>query len=372
MSARAPERIRVESDAGVLERFNVVELSNELTAPSQCAFDVGDDGSYPALEAILRHGKTFRVYLADRLRLTGRVYAQEVPGNAEAGTTVRVTVRTKLADAFYASADPRTRVEKTSIKDFLVALYAPLGLGAADFVFKANVERDLMTGVGTKAERPPASLEPLKVDQAKVTPPETIYEAAAKHLRRFGLLHWDTPDGRIFVGAPDDQQLPIYRLVCKRGSAAVNNNLVDFQRFADWTDVPSSVDVYGGPGGKDIAKARLMGSAEWPDVKAEFHRPVILTNEGAKTQGQVDAQARRARAQRSKRKDAYEITLDTWSFWDGHKAIPFAPNTTADVDIDAVGGPRGRYFVHRVACREDAHSGRTTALSLVAPGVWEV
>ena len=288
-SPRSPDRIRVESEAGTLDRFNSIEITNDLTSPSQCGFDIGDDGSLPALEDIVRHGKTFRVYLNDRLRLTGRVYVQEVPGSAANGTTVNVVVRTKLADAYYASADPRVRVEKTSIKDFLLAVYAPLGVGANDFVVKANLERDLMTGVGTNGERPPANLEPMKVDAAKVTPPESIYEAAAKHLRRFGLLHWDTPDGRIYVGAPDDQQQPLYRLVCKRGAASRQNNLLDFHRIADWTDVPSSIEVYGGPGGKDIAKARLKAVAEWPDVKAQFHRPVIVVNEGAKTKEQVES-----------------------------------------------------------------------------------
>jgi prophage tail gpP-like protein len=229
-----------------------------------------------------------------------------------------------------------------------------------------------MTGVGTKGEKAPANLEPIKVDQAKVTPPETIYEAAAKQLRRFGLLHWDTPDGRIYVGAPDDAQQPLYRLVRKRGAASVNNNLLEFHRIADWSDVPSSVEVYGGQGGKDIAKARLKGSAEWADVKAVFYRPVIVVNEGAKAQEQVESQAKRERANRSKRKDAYELVSDVWSYWDGDTAIPFGLNTTADIDIDAIGGPRGRYYIYRVSCRADAQSSRTTSLSVVAPGVWEI
>src|SRR5262249_16649732 len=150
-------------------------------------------------------GKPFKVYLNDRLRLTGRVLAQEIPGNAATGSTIQIVVRTKVADAYYTSATLETKVEKTSIKDFLVALYKPLGFTADDFVFKANVERDLMTGVGTKGEAKPAELEPIKLEQAKVHPPETIFEAASRHLKRYGLMHWDTPDGKIFVGAPDDE-----------------------------------------------------------------------------------------------------------------------------------------------------------------------
>lgn len=372
MANRPPESVRLESEAGTLDVFNSLIITNDLFAPAECVFDVGDDGSFPQLERILAHGKTFRVFLNDRLRLTGRIYAQEVPGSAQSGTSVNIVVRTKLADAYYASADPAVRVEKTSIRDYLLALYAPLGFGAADFVFKANVERDVMTGVGTRGERAPANLDPIKLEQAKVSPPESIFVAASKQLRRFGLLHWDTPDGRIFVGVPDDAQEPLYRLVCKRDWRSYENNLIDFRRVADWSEVPSAITVHGGMGAKDVAKAKLRGAAEWADVKAEFHRPVTLVNEGAKTQAQVEAQARRERAARSKRKDAYEITTDAWSYWDGESAVPYALNTTADVDVDAVGGPRGRYYVYRVSCRQDAQSARTTNLSVVAPGVFEV
>jgi prophage tail gpP-like protein len=97
---------------------------------------------------------------------------------------------------------------------------------------------------------------------------------------------------------------------------------------------------------------------------------VIILNEGARSQAQVDAQARRERSQRSRRKDAYEITVDGWSYWDGARAIPWAINTTADVDVDVVGGPQGLYYVHRVTCRYDAQGAPVTTLNVVAQGIW--
>ncbi len=370
---RPDDRIRVESEDGAFDRFNAIEVVNDIMAPSQCIFDVGDDGTFEELKDVIAHGKRFRVYMNDQLRLTGRVIAQEVPISATAGATVTVTVRTLLADAYYSSADPKTRVEKTTIKDFLLALYRPLGIAEADFVLKASLERDLMTGVGTRGETAPANLDAIKVDQARVSPPETIFEAAAKHLRRYGLLHWDTPDGKIYVGAPDDAQRPLYRFLCKRGAAAAGNNTLEARRAVDWSDVPSEVRIYGGQGAKDIVGAKLKGAAEWADVKtAGFYRPVYLLNEGAKTQAQVEAQARRERANRSKRKDTWDMPVDGWSYWNGDVAIPYGINTTADVDVDATGGPAGRYYIHRVSCREDASNGRTSMLSMVAPGIFEV
>jgi hypothetical protein len=71
---------------------------------------------------------------------------------------------------------------------------------------------------------------------------------------------------------------------------------------------------------------------------------VLILNEGARSQAQVDAQARRERSKRSMKKDAYEITIDGWSYWDGANAIPWGINTTADVDVDVIGGPQGLYY----------------------------
>jgi prophage tail gpP-like protein len=297
----------------------------------------------------------------------------EIPIEPTSGSTLNLVVRSILADAHYASANPKTRVQGTSIKTFLLALYAPLGVSASDFVFAANVERDLMTGVPTKGGAPPVDLEPIKLEAAKVNPPESIYEAASKHLKRFGLMHWDTPNGQIYVGAPDDQQRPLYKIQCKRGAAAQANNVLTVKRIADWSDVPSEVRVYGGIGVKDVAYAPLGSTAPWTDVvQAGFNRPVIILNDAARSQAQVASQANRERSQRSRKKDAYEVTIDGWSYWDGSQAIPWGVNTTVDVDVDVIGGPQGLYYIHRVACRYDTTGAPVTSLNVVAQGIWAV
>jgi prophage tail gpP-like protein len=373
MPSRPPDQIRLESEAGTLDVFNSLECVSDILAPAQCGFDVGDDGSFDTLADVVAHGKAFKVYLNDRLRLTGRVYVNEIPVDVTSGTTVNLVVRSILADAHYASADPKVRVQDTSIADFLVAIYAPLGLTRDDFIFDADLERDLMTGVPTKGGAAPADLEPIKLDAAKVNPPESIYEAASKHLKRFGLMHWDTPEGNVYVGAPDDQQRPLYRILCKRGAAAAANNVLSVKRIADWSDVPSQIRVFGGGGVKDVAQAPFGSSNQFTDVvQAGFVRPVLILNEGARSQVEVDAQARRERSKRSMRKDAYEITIDGWSYWDGSRAIPWAINTTADVDVDVIGGPQGLYFVHRVVCRYDTEGAPVTTVNVVGQGIWTV
>lgn len=371
---RPVDRITVESEQGIFDRFNSIEITNELGAPTQCVMDVGDDGSYASLADVIGHGRRFRVYLNDKLRMTGRVYIPNTNGNANAGSTTQLTIRGVMADAFFASADPAVRVEKSTIRDFLLKLYAPMGLVERDFVFRADVERDLMTGRSTRGAAPPADLRRMTAKEAKVNPPETIREAAEKHLKRYGLTHWETPDGRVYVGAPDDQQLPLYRFASKRGRGSHANNLLEWQRVADWSDVPSEVNVHGALIGEDFKNRKCVKtSATWPDVQAAgFHRPVLIMDDGSRSASIAQSRANRERTNRSKRKDCYELTVDGWSFWDGASAIPYGINTTCDVDIDAIGSPAGLYYIHRISCVGSSNDGATTSLSIVAPGIFEV
>lgn len=371
--ARPVDIVSLEGEAGALRIFDSVEVTNDITAPASAAFRIGDDGSYGSLYRALAHGKPYSVFLNGFPRMKGRVVAQEVPDDARGGTSVEIRVSPKFSDAFVSSAEPSVKVEKVSIKDFILKLYEPLELTEDDFVFRAAAERDLMTGKPSRGGKAPVDLEKLQVTQAKVNPPETIYDAAARHLKRHGLMHWDAPDGRIFVGTPDVDQRPIYRFQSKRGARAQGNNVLSIRRVADWFDTPTHVTVFGGLKGKDIAKAAVSATSANADMLAAgFYRAVLLPAEQIHTEAGAIKQARRELAQRSKRKDAYEITVDGWSYWNGSSATPYAPNTTADVDLDALGGVQGRYYIPKVMMREDAKNGPVTSITLMHPSVWRL
>ena len=376
--ARRPDVVRVETDVGGFDAFQQLELSTDLLDTSAATLEIGDDGSWRALERIIAPGERFRIYLNGLLQFTGRAEVNEAPVSADAGTVVQLILRTKMSDARYASADPKTSFKDTSIKAFVLALYEPLGYGAADFAFAPAADRNLMTGKKTGAEDP-VDLEPLKVEQAKVGPPETIFDAASRMLKRHHLMHWDGADGRILVGRPDDTQTPLYRFLCKRGTQAGGNNVLSARRIIDWSEVPGEVWVSGGTNGKDVVRASLRGVSVDLDLarvaatNGHFARKVLIPSEGAKTQTQADAQARRERAARSKRKDAWEVELDGWTYWDGSSSTPIVVNTTADIDVETVGAASsGRYLLSRVSRSLSADAGLTARVELLAPGILEI
>lgn len=375
---RSRDTIEIETNAGWFSDFQSVELTTDLLDCATATFEIGDQGAWPTLERIVEQGQPVSVYVNGFLQMTGRFEVVEVPIEADGGAIMRATVRTKMADARYASAPPNISMFNATVKEFILRLYESLEYFEKDFQFSAVTERNLITGKA-KGAKDPVDLEPLKFEQQRVNPPETYFDCANRILKRFHVMHWDAADGRIVVGAPDDEQAPTYVFQSKQGGPSIWNNILACHRITDWSEIASDISVFGGSGGKDVTKAAIRGVASDIDVlfvaanTGHFRRTVLLPNEAVKTREWADAQAARELAARRQRKDAWEIETDGWSFWNGHDLVNYAINTTCEVASDIVGGrANGKYLITRVARRLDADRGPTTALTLVAPGVFVI
>ncbi|MCP4674341.1 MAG: hypothetical protein GY854_02250 [Deltaproteobacteria bacterium] len=367
------ERVGGSGANSVLDHFTSFVLVNDITQPSEASFELGNDGTWDSIADLIAIGTEYSVFLNDQLRLIGRVEMADIPVDASGGSVVRFTARTKLADAMYASADPSVGVKKTSVKDFVLALYAPLGYAESDFVFEANVARDLLTGVSTDGQGKPkkVDLEPMKIDAARVQATESVFDAADRHLRRHGLMHWDSPDGKIVISAPNDTQKPQYFLRLFRGKRGRENNFLSATRTMDYSEIPSRITVHGRTSGPP--RKKLKSVVEDSEVAgAGFYRPVVIPSEGLKMQSLVDRAAAREMSARSKRKDCWEIEIDGLSWWDGYKNTPWAVDAVCEIDSDVAGGPVGAYYVHRVMHRCDAMQGDITNISVLKSGIWRL
>lgn len=372
---RRQDIVRVETDAGVFDGFQELEIVNDILGITEAAFVIGDDGAWPKLEKLLAPGQPFKVTLNGRLRLTGRAEVNTVPMRVDGGVTIQLIVRSKLSDARMRSADPSISVTNTTIKKFILDCYKPLGYTEKDFVFGEFVDVELMTGKGAGG-RADVDLAPFTVQQAMIQPPETIWDAAARHLDRYRALQWDAPDGRIVVGRPAADLRPLARLLAKLGPASKGNNICELERIKDWTDVPRTVRVHGQTWGKDVTKSQFKGEATDADVDAvaaktgHFDRLVLIHNQQSKEKEAAQRAAQRELANRIRRKDAWLFTMDGWSYWNGREQIPWATNMTADIDVDPLGGAHGKYLITRTRLRLDLESAATSQLEAVHPSVW--
>jgi len=376
--ARPVDTVRVEAvGVGSFDRFTTAEITNDITSPSEAAFEIGDDGTWDALQDFIALGSKYRCFVNNRLMLTGRVELGDVETDAGNGAAVRFTVRTKLTDALFSTASVGIRVSNITLGDWILAVYADLGYTKDDFVFRANVARDLITGKPSKSTRETfADPDQIQVQQAKPQPPESIFAAVDRHLRRFGLMHWDSPDGKIVVSAPDDEQEPMYRFRNFLGSAGQQNNVLSIGRGRDYSDVPSFL-VLSGRAYQDFddqyVLSKALGYVQDADlVNAGFIRPVTILAEQMKTQGAAQAAANREMSSRRMKKDTVEVWSDGLSYWDGDQLVNFATNTVADIVSDVAGGPIGSYLVKKTTLSIDPTQGHRSRVSLVKKGLWKL
>jgi prophage tail gpP-like protein len=371
---RPNDVITIEGEQGTFDAFTSLEVVNDLTAPSEASFEVGDDATFRALESIIGPGSKFKVLLNGRLRLTGRVEANDVPVDAAGGASVRFVVRTKLSDAWYGSANPKISVQGATLKDIVLRAYAQHGYLERDFIFKGDVSRDIMTGRSAKAHDKQFALEKLQLEQAKVQPPETTYEFVERHLLRFRMSHWDAPDGRICVGAPNDFQDPLYFFRCLKGAPGRQNNVLSAHRIRDLSEAPTTVSVVG--------VTQLVDDFTYATVRQKvvstfvpqdrFFRPVSIVDQQIANRDQAFARAMRELVNRSKKIDAWDIGIDGWSFWDGRSTTPYGVDTVADVNVDVAGGATGPYLLHRATCRRDPENGDVAQLTMLRRGLWQL
>lgn len=376
---RGLDSVRVEADGlGSFDRFTTLSITTSMTEPSEAAFEVGDDSTWPELRDFLALGQQYKVFVNERLALTGRVeLSPDISGDATSGTSVRFTIRSKFTDAHYGTADSKISVHGVTLKDWLVKIYAQQGYQERDFIFRANVARDLITGKPSKATREPlVDPEAIQEQAAKPRPPETVFEAADRHLRRYGLMHWNTADDKIVVSAPDDEQEPTYHFRYFTGPESVINNVLEMGHSKDASETPSLVFVTGKgyvDGDDNYIPSSAKGFVQDDElVNAVFVRPVIIIAEQMKKQALAESAARREMSARSMKRNTFGVLVDGLSFWDGDTTANFAIDTVADVITDPVGGPLGAYYVHKVELRRTPTEGDTARLTMLAKGIWRI
>jgi len=377
MARRERDTVLIESVQGkgfsiVVDRATQYEVVNDLLAPSSARFELGDDGTWSVIRDAIAIGGRFQVSVNDKPRLTGRLLTRNMAASSDAGATVQVVVRTRLADAMFTTVDPKITMKNATLEQVLLKAFDRMQLTKADFIFKTDLARDLFTGRGRGGSVTP-DLAALKEDEARPHPPETVYAYADRHLSRFHLMKWDAPDGRIVVGAPDDAQRPLYLMSAHRGSAGKTNNLLSAQKTEDFEEVPAEMWVFGVGGGKDQSRARIKFVTVDPVLAAVdpfLDRTAMVIDESIVTLAQAEARARRELMRRRLMSDSWVLETDGLSYWTGSERIPYGIDTVADVRVDVAGGANGAYLVYQTKLAGSADKAHTTTLTCCGRGIW--
>lgn len=374
---RDPDRVVVTNGSKQWTQFESFEIQQTLSAPLTATFTLGDEGAWLSLAPEMQPGREWTVTVNNRPLFTGRAEIFESPADDTAGVKVNLTVRSRLSDAYVASADTALRVTDTSVKDFITGLFKPLGYTDDDFEFSQRAYVDLVTGRGKSFSSKPTDLEPLQVQQAKVQPGESIIEAATRHLERHGLVMVDAmgPRGRIAIFRPDTTVEPFYELRLKRTGTRENrqrNNIVGCSRGWDWSDVPSVFAVYGQTFGGDIAKSPIQAEVvniqvvrAWRST-GHFNRRVVSVQNQVKTVEQAQRRANKLLTEAIRSQDTWDVTTDGLTYWTGAEIVPWCLTNIVSINADIAGGPTGNYFIAAIRQRQDETGGSTRLAAIKA------
>jgi len=361
-------------DGTAFDLWTSVEILNSVVRSNEASFEVGDDGSWQDLSHLAQLGTRFTVRVNGNVHVTGRVEVLNAPLSAQQSSVVRFVVRTIMSDFASNAAHPRVRVKDRSIREVVEAAIFTMSEKDAPrpkIEFRADVSRELITGRKTRGGAGRKDLEPLKEDAAAVQPGETIKSFVDRHLRRHGLMWWDSPSGAIVVDEPDDDQEATYVFRCLRGAEGKYNNVLGIDRSRDVTGAPSHLYVFGYGGGKDFARAKVQAGRKSVEIiDAGFVREVMIVDEGVRTHEMANRTAAREFSERIRRLDTFTVSCDGLSYTERGGRINYAPDTTCDIIADTIGGSVGKYYVEQVLLRRSAEGADVAQIQTVKAGTW--
>jgi len=206
----------------------------------------------------------------------------------------------------------------------------------------------------------PGDIERLRLPQAKPNPGETVWAFLERHARRLGVLMWMNPRGQLVLGAPNYNQVPLYRFVRRYRNHADDPNTI-LSGGAEHANAArlSEVRVYGRTGGNDALRSPFSATAIDPELP--FERVLIVQDQTIRS---VDEARRRAMHDLAQHK-AKALTCQYQLPDHGLGRYLYAIDTMATV-LDEEAGVAEDMYVTRRAFTCSRAQGTLSEVSLMA------
>jgi hypothetical protein len=274
----------------------------------------------------------------DASQVVGRV---DITTIGDKGSAETIEGRDYIADMVECNVDPTLKITQgMSLFDAITLAASPVGIDTVVSVDDIAL-RNIRTGIGVKAKKPPKSFQALKAEDLKPEVGQGIYEFLNKFVARHGATLQPT-DSRTTVGisAPNYNQEPIGEIVRTDDTVASGRNNVisgvarrDFSRFptfaifngrhaksgASSKGASQQIDVSEAAFGFNPDIARAVTNAIIPGRRkpgnsaslgnGELYRLLSFKDDDARNAAQLEKAALRAVSERIKDLLTYNCTL---------------------------------------------------------------
>ena len=155
--------------------------------------------------------------------------------------------------------------------------------------------------------------------------------------------------------------------------ARPNSGSLTAEWIRDLSAVPTVLGVFGEGSKAGYAKSKVRALITDQDaVDAQFYRPVLIIADGITTQAQAEHAAQQEMSTRRLHKDAWTMTVDGLSSWDGSASVPFAIDSPVAVSCGLAAASNGGYYCTKAVMHRSPDNGDTTDLTLIRRGVWVI
>jgi prophage tail gpP-like protein len=204
----------------------------------------------------------------------------------------------------------------------------------------------------------------IKIVDAKPAVGEKLWEFIDRHAKRFGLMLWFSPDGKLVISSPNYGSPPLYRFVRRlRENKDDPNNILDGSVADKMGDRHSTVTVFGKAKGSSPERSAFVSTAVDPDVP--WFCPKYIHDGAIKSTEEASRRALREVAHLRAKAFEYECTVADH----GQGDFLYSIDTMAEVIDESVGVSGSYYLIARTFEKAKRGSDATqTQIKLVPIG----
>ena len=137
-----------------------------------------------------------------------------------------------------------------------------------------------------------SDIERLTINEAKPSVGESIWDFIDRHAKRFGLMAWMSPDGKLILSSPNYGSAPLFRLVRRlREKSDDLNTIISGTARDDIDNRFSHVKVYGRGPRNNPQRSRYTATAV--DTEMSVYRPKHLHDNSVRSDEDAQKRAQR-------------------------------------------------------------------------------
>ncbi len=304
-------------------------------------------------------------------RTTRAAQSQGLLGGSDPGRATVLTDDEALLDRERAAAAGRRRalaqvrsLGVSALSDGVATNAEQLAVGAAADRARAlasSAQRAASVSVASNGQSAVA-IRTIALREARPQAGESIWNYILRQAKRFGLVPWFSPDGKLVISSPNYGAPVAHKLVRRvTADAREPNNVISGYETFQAGEQLSEVTVYGRGLGNDTARAPVVGHVT--NDACPYYRPLILHDLTIRD----DDEAQR-RAQREMMRSTHgRRTLDYVVRNHGNARALYAVDTVVEV-LDEDIGVQGEFYVVARTFSSGREAGTTTELKLVEKG----